>query len=211
MINQIHSAAFAAGRLRASGRNNQCPVCGRNKDGDCRFNHEVILCHQGTRFAPPHHLRPGDVVSVNGKPWALIRTDAGFDKAAHEFRPDRGNTARRDGKMAAPQRRVRQLSASRRLRQFNLSFREALRCPEFELLSADEADLYLPVIFKTSDQGLMLEPVVASLASHDPSWKQHLKALRHRLKTIGYQCDNARWFFGIPTTEDIAALERGDD
>ncbi|MDA2989260.1 MAG: hypothetical protein O2815_09305 [Actinomycetota bacterium] len=113
--------------------------------------------------------------------------------------------------MAAPQRRVRQLATSRRLRQFNLGFREALRCPAFELLSADEADRYLPAIFNTADQGLKLEPVVASLASHDPSWKRHLKALRHRLKAIGYQRDNARWVFGIPTPEDIAALGRGDE
>ena len=197
--------------LKQSSRRDPCPVCGRNADGDCRFSDELILCHSGTRFHPPQHLRPGDVIDINGSRWALIRSGAGFDGAAHEFRPDRANTSRQETKAAAPQRRVRQLAASRRLRQFNLGFREALRCPEFALLSADEADRYLPVIFSTADQGLALETLVRSLAAADPSWKRHLKTLRNRLKAIDYQRDNARWFFGIPTPEDIAALERGDE
>ena len=197
--------------LKQSSRRNPCPACGRNADGDCRFSEELILCHQGTRFGLPQQLRLGDVIDINGAPWALIRSDAGFDGAAHEFRPDRGNTFINAIKEAAPQRRVRQLAAHRRLRQFNLGFREALRCPEFELLSADEADRYLPVIFSIAEQGLALEPLVRSIAASDPSWKRHLKSLRCRMKTIGYQRDNARWFFGIPTPGDIAALERGDD
>lgn len=197
--------------LRTSSRRLPCPVCGRNTDGDCRFSEEIILCHQGTRFGPPQLLSTGDVIDINGTPWALIRSNAGFDGAAHEFRPDRGITAKRVTKQSAPHRRVRQLATSRRLRRFNLSFREALQCPDFQVLSADEADRYLPVIFNTAVQGLELEHGVASLASQDPSWKRHLKTLRNRLNAIGYQRDNARWFFGIPTPKDIAVLERGDD
>jgi len=86
-----------------------------------------------------------------------------------------------------------------------------LRCPEFELLTADEADRYLPVIFSTADQALALEPVVKSIAASDLSWKRHLKTLRNQMKAIDYQRDNARWFFGIPTPENIATLERGDE
>jgi len=197
--------------LQKSSPRQPCPACGRNVDGDCRFSDDLILCHSGTRFHPPQHLRPGDVISINGAAWHLGRTDAGFSGNAFEFRPDRGAASKRVRNLEAPERRVRQLAAYRRLRQFNLSFREALRCPEFELLTADEADRYLPVIFSTADQGLGLEPVVKSIAAADPSWKRHLKTSRNRIKAIAYQRDNARWFFGIPTPEDIAALERGDD
>jgi hypothetical protein len=28
-----------------SGRNRPCPVCGRTKDPDCRWNDEVVFCH----------------------------------------------------------------------------------------------------------------------------------------------------------------------
>ena len=32
--------------MRSSGRNTPCPMCGRVKDGDCRWNDDgVVLCH----------------------------------------------------------------------------------------------------------------------------------------------------------------------
>ena len=32
--------------MRSSGRNNPCPICGRVKDGDCRWNDGgLVLCH----------------------------------------------------------------------------------------------------------------------------------------------------------------------
>src|SRR4028119_1316749 len=36
------------GNLAPSSKSNPCPVCGRNKDGDCRISHDgkMVLCHQ---------------------------------------------------------------------------------------------------------------------------------------------------------------------
>ena len=42
--------------------------CGRDSDGDCRWNQEVIFCHQGTSFTPPEGLKVGDVIDVQGPP-----------------------------------------------------------------------------------------------------------------------------------------------
>ncbi len=45
-----------------------CPICGRDKDDDCRTNKvgDVVLCHRGTTFHPPK-MRTGEV--ING--WAF--------------------------------------------------------------------------------------------------------------------------------------------
>lgn len=80
-------------RLQQSSRRTPCPVCGRDSDGDCRWNGEVIFCHQGTSFTPPEDLKVGDVIDVQGTPWALIRIGSGFAASACQFRPhrDQGN------------------------------------------------------------------------------------------------------------------------
>jgi len=186
VINQNHSAAIAAGRLRASGRNNQCPVCGRNKDGDCRFNHELILCHQGTRFAPPQHLRPGDVVSVNGKPWALIRTNAGFDGAAHEFRPDRGT---RPTSQPRRLRRRNQRQASRLLHEVMRDIDAALAVPEFIHSTPDELDVSLRLIDTAAAKASALLP---ALEGH--SLREQMLLLKEAVKQLNHQQRDANHF-----------------
>lgn len=113
--------------LQQSSRRQPCPVCGRNVDGDCRFSDELILCHSGTRFHPPQNLRPGDVIGINGVCWALIRTDAGFDGAAHEFRPDRATRQTR----GFHGRRRQQRQAGRLLHEVLRDIDAALSVPEF--------------------------------------------------------------------------------
>ena len=75
--------------MRQSGKRSPCPSCGRDSDGDCRFSDQVVLCHSGKRFAPPTHLRVGDVITLQGRPWALVATGKGYDGAAHVFKPHR--------------------------------------------------------------------------------------------------------------------------
>lgn len=67
--------------MQQSGRNAPCPACGRTKDGDCRFNDEVILCHSGS------DLRPGAVVTLDGADWYLSRHGGGYDGQAAVFKP----------------------------------------------------------------------------------------------------------------------------
>lgn len=193
--------------LKTSSRRSPCPVCGRNTDGDCRFDEDLILCHQGTRFGPPQNLRAGDVVQINGAPWALIRTDAGFDGAAHEFRPDRGHIQ----KPSPPVRRVQQLAMRRRLLRFIADYREAMRCPEFELLTTREADHYLALIIRTAEQGEQLKPMLASTASQESTWRKYVIAIASKCKTLRHQHRDAVWFFGIPNQTDIASVEHEHD
>ena len=64
-------------------------MCGRSKDGDCRFDDDVIFCHQGSSSGPPANLQIGDVLIRQGREWALVKTNAGFDGAAFVFKPHR--------------------------------------------------------------------------------------------------------------------------
>jgi hypothetical protein len=52
----------------------------------------MVLCHQGSTNGPPEHLKVGDVIDVQGKPWALVRIGSGFAAVAYQFRPHRDPT-----------------------------------------------------------------------------------------------------------------------
>ena len=56
-----------------SSRLNPCPICGREKDGDCRTraDGEMVFCHRGKSSGPPERLKPGQIVTdASGKRWA---------------------------------------------------------------------------------------------------------------------------------------------
>ncbi len=48
-----------------------CPVCGRNKDGDCRIseNGELVLCRIGTTFSPPITEDGATFTDATGREW----------------------------------------------------------------------------------------------------------------------------------------------
>ncbi len=52
-----------------SSRRNPCPVCGRTKDSDCRWNGELVHCHTLAKFS----LSIGEVVQgSDGQQWAYL-------------------------------------------------------------------------------------------------------------------------------------------
>lgn len=68
-----------------SGKNNPCPICGRDKDDKCRWDDEIILCYCGDDFAPPPMFRVGQIVKAFGLNWALVNKAAGFASASYCF------------------------------------------------------------------------------------------------------------------------------
>lgn len=183
--------------LQQSSRRSPCPICRRDTDGDCRFGADLILCHQGTRFAPPPNLRPGDVVTVDGAPWALIRTGAGYDGAAFEFRPHRPRVDHRVGHFRRARRyrqRSPQLLAWNALLQFLSAFREAMLCPEFTQCTLAELRHYFRVIDSAMDAGNQLLPRLSALSATDQKWRRYALSVRLKLKTLAYQQADARSF-----------------
>lgn len=58
--------------LISSSKSNPCPICSREKDGDCRISAEVVLCHHGSNHHPPEHLKRGEVITgADGQQWAF--------------------------------------------------------------------------------------------------------------------------------------------
>lgn len=49
----------------------------------------MIYCHKGETNGPPEDLKVGDVINVQGEPWALVGIGSGFARAAYQFRPQR--------------------------------------------------------------------------------------------------------------------------
>ena len=186
MIQPFHSAAKAAGRLRPSGPRNLCPVCGRNADGDCRFSENLILCHQGTRFGPPQHLRPGDVIDINGVRWALIRSDSGFDGAAHEFRPDRGDLR---WKVPRRQRRKQKRQANRLLHEVIRDIDAALEVPEFMQSPPDELRASFDLIDTASSKA---EALLSAMHGH--THREQFLLLKEAMRQLSYQKQDADHF-----------------
>lgn len=191
--------------LTRSSKRTPCPMCGRNSDGDCRFNDELILCHLGSRFSPPEHLQIGDVVSINGNDWALTRTGVGYDGAAHKFKPHRPIPTRRGGRSLRRTcgRRSLKLIARSDLLQFLADYREAMRCPEFMLCTPDELKHYFGAIDGASQRGPQLLLRLNALARSDQSWRRYAKAVQLKLKTLSYQQSDANWFRRSCLGEDL--------
>lgn len=78
----------------SSSRRHPCPICGRDRDGDCRLKADgsQALCHYGNSFTPPTGLKPGDVIDgQDGQRWAFTG-DSADGRAAH-FTPDKEREA----------------------------------------------------------------------------------------------------------------------
>jgi hypothetical protein len=68
-----------------SGKQNPCPICGREKDGDCRTSGDglEVLCHYGKTHRPPEGLKPGDPIQgADGQTWGFTK-DSKDGRAAH--------------------------------------------------------------------------------------------------------------------------------
>ena len=64
-------------RLTPSSRRTPCPICGRNRDGDCRISDELVLCHYGKSKYPPEDMKSGDVIDgLDGRQWAFTNIAA---------------------------------------------------------------------------------------------------------------------------------------
>ena len=119
-----------------SSKTRPCPVCGRTSDGDCRFNHEIILCHRGKSHGPPSHLCIGDSVLVEGSKWILSKEGVGHSGNAALFLRE-SLVKKRVPKLPPSTRRKQQESAEFLLHDFLLVSRQVWDIPSFESLTPD--------------------------------------------------------------------------
>ena len=75
------------GRIaQSSSRRTPCPVCGRVRNGHCRWGDGVWHCFVGDTNHPPSNIRIGDVIDINGEHAALVATDGGHSGNSYVFR-----------------------------------------------------------------------------------------------------------------------------
>ena len=184
--------------LQQSSRRTPCPVCGRNSDGDCRWNEEVVFCHQGTSFTPPEGLKVGDVIDVQGSPWALVRIGSGFAASAFQFHPHREQVRPPRG-LPIPPRKSKPINTA--LVEETLdAIRAALEVPTFMDSPPDE----LRHSFQLIENGWLL---VNQLLRHlkrisrdEPDserkarLQQQIEAVEYAQKQMGYQRRDAKHF-----------------
>ena len=94
------------GRItQSSSRRTPCPVCGRTRNGHCRWGNGIWHCFCGDTNAPPSNIRIGGVIEIGGELAALVTTAGGHSGNSYVFRTHRaiGRTRVRQVSNPAPQ------------------------------------------------------------------------------------------------------------
>ena len=190
--------------MQTSSRSHACPVCGRNTDADCRFGDDLVLCHQGSSFAPPSDLKPGDTIDIDGRPWALIRRDAGFSGRAAVFRPHRQQLHQQ----LRPYNRAHRAIAvqvisdldglENSLADLDTLANEALCIPPLDQMLDSDIHEAREVCAVAHDVARSLLPRLARASRHDASLLQTLWDLQRLQRDLRYQLEDLTRYVNNP-------------
>ena len=172
--------------MQTSGPNSPCPVCQRTHDGDCRWTDVIILCHSGSDD------RPGTVITIDGQPWYLSRTNGGFDGAAAVFKPHKEESNRsHPGNAGANHDANRQAKAA--VARFTVdhfldAFQRCWDIPDFHSLPPADLRAAFTLIDQTLAAGINLTRSLAPIYRQDEHLREHyrwrieaaIKSLRHQ-------------------------------
>lgn len=174
--------------IAVSSRANPCPICGRTKDGDCRWGAEWIACHKGVLA---NDLRPGQTIEALGQTWYLSRINGGHSGTAHIYRPHRpGQQWLQHTSQGNTETLVMVVTCRRFYALLQPRVHAALRLPLWEHCSPVE--LRLVVDTYTSIQELIHR--LQQARRTDPTLARPLPIARHWLKAMGYQLADLRQF-----------------
>ena len=161
--------------MQVSSKKSPCPCCGRTKDPDCRFSDDLILCHCGSTSGPPQHLRLRDVIQIQGRPWQLMKINAGYDGAAHCFKPhqERERTHRQESWHRPPSAEHMAMQQAHRsmailgLEQFFEQFQQTWNIGDFHSLPAAQLQQSFGLIYAAEQKGLTLARSLQTI------WREH--------------------------------------
>lgn len=215
----VHSLGAAADfgqsstRWQSSSRREPCPICSRDTDDKCRWQQDLIACHQGDTFSPPAGLRIGDVITVQGSPWAVVKVDAGFSGQAVLFRPH----INRQWFTPAQQRTEQKVQAALlpTLQELFARCRECvqlcLAMPALEWCTVPQLQAELAHARATVANLTALRRPLVKARREAPEVGCFVKAIDHWLRLVGHQLRDVERFLrvhlGTPTAEQIAAVE----
>lgn len=178
-----------ARRYASSSKQNPCPICGRSKDGDCRWGDDWIACHSG---AAANNLKPGQTIEAEGQTWYLSRTGGGHSGMAHIYRPHRPGQPQRSRRRKKPDLDLH--AQVRACRRFYAALRPrvhaALRLPLWECCTPVE----LRLVAVTFDAVQQLIQHLQQARRTDPNLARLVPVTRHWLKALGYQLADLQQF-----------------
>ena len=185
------SASFrpAARQRITSSKANPCPICGRTKDGDCRWGDDWIACHSG---AAANNLKPGQTIEADGQTWYLSRTGGGHSGMAHVYRPHRpGQFQKGRSGSAATTKALAEVLACR---QFHAALRPrvhaALRLPHWEYCTPAE----LRMVTDSFNAAQQLIHHLKRARRADPALVRLLPTALRWLKALGYHLNDLNRF-----------------
>lgn len=147
--------------MQRSSKKTPCPVCGRTKDGDCAWSSDVIFCHSGS------DLSISQTITIDGKPWALVKLNAGFSGQAAVFRPHREGFKPSGNRNADLDAKARRSIASFSITRFLDRFKQCWDIPDFHTLNAEEFNAAKQLIDDTAAEAVTLSRTLPAL------WRQH--------------------------------------
>ena len=186
--------------MEYSSRKKPCPICGRFKDADCRWNDEVIFCHKGSNLAPPSHLKIGDVLTVNSLNWALVKVNAGHSGRAHIFKPHRPLEKKIN---------YSSITYKEQLQKQNILFRETVSSFEnylkisksllsnknYQNWNLNEIRRFTQQINIASRYGTELKKIMIEMLKNDRRYTDYIELIDQRHKEIIYLKKNFESFF----------------
>ncbi len=184
--------------MLSSGRKTPCPSCGRTKDGDCRFNDEVILCHSGESGGPNPALRIGEVVNIEGRSWALVKTRAGHSGSSHVFKPhqpkrQKSQKTTRTGRQQEQQAKAEVASIA--IERFFDEFDRAWNVMDFHSLSPKELKEGIDAIETAHQTGQQLSDLIQSIWRENHDLRSlYIDRFNACIRNLGYQVDDLRHF-----------------
>ena len=193
----------------SSNRNTPCAVCGRTKDADCRWADDVILCHSGT------DLRPGQTIDANGREWAFIRHDGGYDGGAAVFKPHRPRSQckasqHRPSVQDLSNRDAQRVLWSQVIEGFYVAFIAAWNVHDFHWLRPSELKAAFATIERAHEKGAVLSRSLQTIWRDHPDLKElHKLRVEQYIKHLSHQQDDAEHFKLHYLGEPSAAKEVG--
>jgi hypothetical protein len=181
-----------------SRRGSPCPVCARQRDGDCRWTNDSIFCHLGSSHRPPTHLKLGETLQIKGSKWDLVSLSAGFDKSAYLFKPHKEikpiPSSLKERKQQDFDYQVRVDCCDYYSKEFVELAKKALDVLEFETALPDELKESFHLIYTAERKGKELIKQLQELAPREERLKKYLPIVKDLNKQLYYQRKDADQF-----------------
>ena len=175
--------------MQSSKRNNPCPCCGRTKDSDCRWDDDVIFCHVGSNYSPPTHLTIGDILRLDGKEWALVKTNSGHTGRCHVFKPHRPNNRNISKKPNEDKTRKAYLfrESVKAVENYIKLANAALEVINYEYCNLEQIKESKALINRAFDEGKELREVLVGVRRFNKNIDEFIELFDEKYRPIKYQ------------------------